>query len=244
MYKRVKPVWRYIFSVFPWKMRINIRRAPAARAPPPSMLLPQRAMSLVAAALLATSSPLLGLAAPGGPPPTPAELSRLSEGLARVDFLLDNWDRVTTVCQTEGSGGALEDRQVVRTQNQDRCKKTPLVVQRFIGASSTLDPLFRADKLMIRAQQLVGDDDQEDYTSAVDNYITKQQISSTMAYTSSWSGIENPNGSVEQVEENLMQAKMEVKNTRETLATVVDLLKIPRAPKFELKSAPSDLLPQ
>lgn len=210
----------------------------ASRLPPPAMFLPpaasQRALSLLAAALIATSAPLPGLAAP---PPTAAELSRLSEGLARVDFLLENWDRVTTVCQSEGSGGELEDRQVVRTQNQDRCKKTPLAVQRFIGASSTLDPLFKADKLMIRAQPLVAEEDQDAYTSAVDAYVTKQQISSTMAYTSSWSGIENPNGSVEQVEENLEQAKMEVKETRATLAAVVDLLHVPRAAKFELKSA-------
>ena len=105
-------------------------------------------------------------------------------------------------------------------------------VQRYIGASSTLDPLFKADKLMIRAQQLVPDEQSEAYTTAVDSYITKQQISSTMAYTSSWSGIENPNGSVDQIEDNLKEAKKEVVETRQVLAEVVQILNIPAAPPY------------
>ena len=85
---------------------------------------------------------------------------------------------------------------------------------------------------MIRAQQLVPDEESEAYTTAVDSYITKQQISSTMAYTSSWSGIENPNGSVEQIDDNLKEAKKEVLETRKVLAEVVDILKIPPAPPY------------
>ena len=149
-----------------------------------------------------------------------------------MQFLLDNWDRLTTKCRAVGSGGELEDAQVMRTQNQDKCTKTPLAVQRYIGASTTLDPLFKADKLMIRAQPLVSDEEQEAYTNAVDNYITKQQMSSTMAYTSSWSGIENPNGSVEQIEENLLESKKEVLATRAAIAEVVELLHLPKQPKW------------
>lgn len=85
---------------------------------------------------------------------------------------------------------------------------------------------------MIRAQPLVADEDSEAYTNAVDQYITKQQISSTMAYTSSWSGIENPNGSVGQIEDNLLEAKNEVTATRDTLRTVIELLKLPAAPRY------------
>lgn len=184
----------------------------------------------VLAALCLATSPLTVLPAAAAPP-TAAELSKLSAGLARVDYLLENWDSLTTVCNGISAGGELEDAQVMRTQNQNKCFKSPLVVQRYIGASSTLDPLFKADKLMIRAQALVSDDNAEAYTDAVDRYITKQQISSTMAYTSSWSGIENPNGSVEQIEDNLLEAKKEVIATRDTLQQVVELLGIaPAAP--------------
>lgn len=121
----------------------------------------------------------------------------------------------------------------MRTQNQNKCFKTPLKVQRYIGASSTLDPLFKAEKIMIKAQPFVKAENQEAYTDAVDAYITKQQMSSTMAYTSSWSGIENPNGSVEQIEENLLEAKKEVIDTKQTLKDIVQLLELPPAPKYK-----------
>jgi len=157
--------------------------------------------------------------------PTQAELTRLPAGLARVDLLLDNWDKITTVCN--GVQDEVESRQVVSTQGERKCSKTPLKVQQYIGASSTKDPLFKADKLMIRAQPLVADEDAERYSDAVDTYITKQQMSSTMAYTSSWSGIENPNGSIQQIEDNLLEAKKEVLELRAAIATVVELLRLP-----------------
>jgi len=203
------------------------------RLPAACSAVAQRGAATLLAAVLLTSSPLRPPAL-AAPPPTTSELSRLSFGLARIDFLLENWDRLTTVCNGVSTGtaaGALEDAQVMRTQNQNRCYKTPLKVQQFIGASSTLDPLFKADKLMIRAQPLVRDENQEAYTTAVDAYITKQQMSSTMAYTSSWSGIENPNGSVEQIEENLLEAKKEVLSLQSSVKTIVGLLELPPAPK-------------
>ena len=194
------------------------------------------AASTFAALLLATSHPA---AIPAAPPPSSLELARLSFGLARINYLLDNWDSLTTVCNGMSAGGDLEDAQIMSTQNQNKCSKTPLVVQKYIGAASTLDPLFRADKLMIRAQPLVPEANQDKYGDAVDAWITKQQMSSTMAYTSSWSGIENPNGSKEQIDEVLLEAKKEVLDTKKTLETVVVLLgdQVPTSPKFNPNDA-------
>lgn len=196
------------------------------------------------AVIFASGGPLLPLPPPAvaaAPQvPTTDELSRLTVGLSRVDFLLDHWDELTTVCT--GLDEQLENKQVMRTQNQNKCYKTPLKVQRYIGASSTKDPLFKADKLMIRAQALIADDKQEQYTDAVDAYITQQQMSSTMAYTSSWSGIENPNGSVQQIEDNLLEAKREVADTQKTLRAIVKLLDLPPCDVACLeKGLPKDL---
>lgn len=191
-------------------------------------LLRPLAAPLCALVLASSSTPLLGQPAPAfAAVPTTEELSRLTVGLSRVDYLLDHWDEITTVCNGVSAGGDLENKQVVRTQNQNTCYKTPLKVQKYIGAASTKDPLFKADKLMIRAQPLVPEQKQTDYTEAVDAYITQQQMSSTMAYTSSWSGIENPNGSVEQIDENLLEAKKEVLDTQKTLQSIVKLLDLP-----------------
>jgi|Transcript_3185 hypothetical protein len=213
-------------------MRISSRSLPlnpARGALSSPMRLPAAASlpaSLFAAVILATSAmPPAALAAST---PTAVELLKIPEGLARIDQLLKNWDTITTVCN--GVQDATEAKQVARTIGEERCTKSPLRVQQYIGASSTLDPLFKAEKLMIRAQPLVAEADQEAYSNAVDSYITQQQMSSTMAYTSSWSGIENPNGSKEQIEENLLEAKKEVLALRDTVSTVVELLHLPPAP--------------
>ena len=150
--------------------------------------------------------------------------------ILRLRRLLADWDKITTVCN--GVPDALEAKQVMTTTGVQKCSKSPLAVQKFIGASSTLDPLFKADKLMIRAQPLVADEDSEKYSDAVDLYITKQQMASTMAYTSSWSGIENPNGSVGQIESNLLEAKKEGEALRGSIATVVELLHLEKAPSL------------
>ena len=54
-------------------------------------------------------------------------------------------------------------------------------------------------------------------------------MSATMAYTSSWSGFENPNGSAEAIDEALLEAKKEVVNTQRTLGNVIKLLDLPPA---------------
>ena len=155
-------------------------------------------------------------------------------GSRAIDYLLDNWDKLTTVCK--GTPDELEAKQNVKIVDGlggTKCSKSPLIVQKFIGAASTLDPLFKADKVMIRAVPLVDPAKADAYNDAVDEYITKQQMSSTMAYTSSWSGIENPNGSDEKIGEALLEAKKEVVALRNSVKSVVDLLDIPPAPPMK-----------
>ena len=211
-------------QLLPIRLDGSLSSSKIMRVPSMHAVVQQRAASLLAAAVIAmTSTPLAPAPALAeGSVPTKAELARLPAGLARIDLLLDNWDKITTVCN--GVQNEVEAKQLMYTTGEQKCSKSPLKVQQYIGASSTLDPLFKADKLMIRAQQLVAEQDAEKYTDAVDRYIAKQQMASTMAYTSSWSGVENPNGSIEQIEDNLLEAKKEVLELRALVATVVDLL--------------------
>ena len=95
--------------------------------------------------------------------------------ILRLHELLADWDKITTVCN--GVPDALEAKQVMTATGVQKCSKSPLAVQKFIGASSTLDPLFKADKLMIRAQPLVADEDSEKYSDAVDLYIARSSRS-------------------------------------------------------------------
>ena len=158
------------------KLPASHLRPTSAAAAPVAAAMRSLGAALLAASVL-SSQPLTpsALAAP----PTAAELSRIAEGLARIDYLLDNWDALTTVCKGYDETAA---KQLTRTTGDSRCTKSPLRVQQFIGAASTLDPLFKADKVMIRAEPLVDPSNADRYANAVDLYITKQQISSTMAY--------------------------------------------------------------
>jgi hypothetical protein len=125
--------------------------------------------------------------------PTPVELERLPKGHARVRYLLDHWDEVTKVCGTAIMSDE-ERKQIVRTEGgggTDACSKTPLRVQEFMGYKSTTDPLYRVDKLMVRAGPLVDLDNSDKYLDAVERYREKADNTSLMAYTSSW-GEANP----------------------------------------------------
>ena len=201
------------------------------RLVPPSFVAAIAALCVAASPLQTGGLVAPALAATGGVP-TPQELGKLSEGLAQVDYLLDHWVEETSICKgpdTEVSD--LQLKQVMRTEGNQGCKADPLVVQQYLGFRSMKSPLFNAAKLMLRAEPLVADSKYDAYTAAVDEWTTKAQMSSTMAYTSSW-GEANPNGGQENVEALLESTKIDVKQSRALLKRVIDILEVPPAPPF------------
>ena len=147
--------------------------------------------ALLQQALLTTSS--VALPALAVTTPSPAELEKLQLGHARVKYLLDHWDEVTKTCGTVIMSDT-ERKQVVRTEGggaTDGCTKTPLRVQEFMGYKSITDPLYKADKLMVRAGSLVDPEDFDAYLDVVERYREKADNTAVMAYTSSW-GEANP----------------------------------------------------
>ena len=168
--------------------------------------------------------------------PSPKELERLQKGHARVRYLLANWDAETEICG-KNIMSDLERKQVVRTDGGGGgvCEKTPLKVQDFLGYKSTEDPLFKADKLMVRAAPLVDPDDFEAYLDIVEKYREKADQGAMMAYTSSW-GEANPNGGKDLIEEYLEDTRAEVQTTEKLLRTVLGYLNLevlPPARRFK-----------
>lgn len=148
-----------------------------------------------AAALLTgvTTAGVVGIQPAAAIVPTPDELERLRKGHARVMYLLDHWNEVTQICGTSIMSDE-ERKQVMRTEGgggTDGCSKTPLRVQEFMGYKSTNDPLYRADKLMVRAGSLVDPDDFDKYLDQVEKWREKADNTALMAYTASW-GEANP----------------------------------------------------
>jgi len=164
--------------------------------------------------------------------PSPEELARLQNGYARVQYLLKNWDDVTSVC-----GKAImsdtERKQVIRTEGggggEGICEKTPLRVQEFMGYKSTTDPLYKADKLMVRAAPLVDPDNFESYLDVVERYREKADQTAMMAYTSSW-GEANPNGGKEVIDDYLDKTKADVVESEKLLKQVLAYLELPQLP--------------
>lgn len=160
------------------------------------------------------------------PVPTTAELKKLQLGHARVQYLLQNWDAITTTCNTKIMSDS-ERKQVIRTEGGGGgvCDKSPLRVQEFIGYKSTEDPLYRAEKLMVRAAQLVDPDSLEDYLTVVEAYRDKADNSAMMAYTSSW-GEANPNGGKETIDTYLVATQNDVMSTEKLLRQVLGFLNL------------------
>jgi hypothetical protein len=160
------------------------------------------------------------------PPPNPSELERLAVGHARVEYLLQHWDELTSVCG-KGVMTDTERKQVVRTEGGGGgfCEKTPLVVQEYMGYKSTRDPLYRADKLMVQAAPLVDNAMLEEYLDVVEKYREKADNVAMMAYTSSW-GEANPNGGKEIVDDYLEKTKIDVQESSKLLKTVLGYLNL------------------
>ena len=158
------------------------------------------------------------------------ELEKLRKGHARVQYLLDHWNEETQVCGKLVMSDQ-ERKQVVRTEGAGSagCEKTPLNVQQFLGFKSTEDPLYRAEKLMVRAAPLVDPDDFENYLEVVEKYKDKADNSAMMAYTSSW-GEANPNGGKEVIDEYLERTKLDVMDSEKYLRQVLTYLKLETLP--------------
>lgn len=175
-------------------------------------------------AIAGTTAVAMGMGEPANAAssvPTAAELERLRKGHARIQYMLQNWEDITQVCKNNSDQAT---KQVVRTDGGDKCEKTPLNVQIYMGYKSTEDPLYKADKLMVRAVPLVKDDfDQADYLEAVENYKEKADNTAMMAYTSSW-GEANPNGGKDVIDDYLEKTRLDVVSSEKSLRLILKYL--------------------
>jgi hypothetical protein len=103
-----------------------------------------------------------------------------------------------------------------------------------MGFKSTQDPLYKADKLMVRATPLVDPDDLDGYLEAVEKYKEKADNTALMAYTSSW-GEANPNGGKEVIDDYLERTKADVVESEKSLRSVLKYLNLTPLPPLEGK---------
>lgn len=146
-------------------------------------------------------------------PQAETDKNKIVQGYKRLSFLLDNWEKETTVCK--------------RNDNPYLgCDRTPEKVMEYLGYKSMNDPLFRADKTMIRLQVLVPDSDKQgnvEFQDAIDTWMEKAEEGNGLAYISSW-GEANPGGGKDRVALFLERSKKDVVEARQCLATIIRVL--------------------
>jgi len=140
---------------------------------------------------------------------------KIYKGYERLNYLLDNWVKETTVC-------GVSDNPYI---SEGGCERTPLKVMDYLGYRNINDPLFRADKTMRRLESLVPPDRVVDYLEAIEKWQEAAEEGNGMAYISSW-GEANPGGGKDRVALFIERAKKNVVDSRDSLATVIDILNI------------------
>ena len=85
--------------------------------------------------------------------------ANILKGYQRLNYLLDNWEKETTVCNTSNNNPYLG------------CDRSPLKVMEYLGYKNTGDPLFKADKAMLRLQQFVPEKFEDEYLEAMDTWV-------------------------------------------------------------------------
>ena len=91
-------------------------------------------------------------------PQEAADKKNIKSGYERLEYLLANWEEMTTICKRN-------DNPYIG------CDRSPEKVMEYLGYKSMEDPLFRADKTLKRLQTLVpesNDADQDDFQNALD----------------------------------------------------------------------------
>jgi len=138
---------------------------------------------------------------------------KIVKGFKRLDYLVANWDKETTVC---GKG---QDNPYLG------CERTPEKVMEYLGFKSMDDPLFRADKTLMRLQTVVPSEYEGDFIDAMEVYNEKSEEGSGIAFVSSW-GEANPGGGKDRVAVFIERSKKDVIDSRDSLETIIRVLNL------------------
>jgi len=169
-------------------------------------ILSQTTAAIFSLATATTAIPSAALAYPE----EKKDKENIVKGYKRLQYLLDNWEKETTVCG--------------RTDNPYiGCERTPEKVMVYLGYKSMNDPLFKADKTMFRLQALVSPDDEIEYMEAMEMFNEKAEEASNTAFISSW-GEANPGGGKDRIDMFIERSRKQLETAKNSLGTVIGIL--------------------
>ena len=162
--------------------------------------------AVIAAVATGVLSPLEANATPQ------TDQDNLVKGYKRLQYLLDNWQKETTICG--------------RTDNPYiGCERTPEKVMEYLGFKSMNDPLFRADKTMFRLRSMVPADEEDNYIEAMELFSEMAEAASNTAFISSW-GESNPGGGKDRVDMFIERSRKQVEVAKDSLGSAIKILGI------------------
>jgi hypothetical protein len=174
----------------------------------------RRDMFVKSALATVSSSVISVLGNPGialaGAPPTKDELARIKTGHDQIVYLLENFEKETTVCRENGG----------------ECKRDADPVRRYLGLRSTKDPLFQIEKVFDKVKYMdIDPDNIETFFEAAEEWNTAVNMSNSMAFISQF-GEYNPGGGKDEVLKYLEEAKIQVINAEKSLSKIMTCLEI------------------
>ncbi|KAL7542004.1 hypothetical protein ACHAXR_011418 [Thalassiosira sp. AJA248-18] len=140
-------------------------------------------------------------------PPTPEEIERIKVGYKNIQYLLENWEKETTVCRENGG----------------ECKRDADAVRKYLGLRYTTDPLFQIEKVFakVRFMEDIDPDKLDSFFEAAEDWNSAMSMSNSMAFISQF-GEYNPGGGKDEVLKYLNEAEIQVKLAEKSLKVVLD----------------------
>lgn len=141
--------------------------------------------------------------------PTADELKKIKVGYENICYLLDNFDKETTICRENGG----------------ECKRDAEPVRRYLGLRSTTDPLFQIEKVFNKVKYMddVDPDLLEAFFEATEEWNTAVNMSNSMAFISQF-GEYNPGGGKDEVLKYLEESKKQVILAKKSLKTIMETI--------------------
>lgn len=141
--------------------------------------------------------------------PTKEELQKIKDGYEGICYLLDNFEKETTICRENGG----------------ECKRDAEPVRRYLGLRSTIDPLFQIEKVFAKVKYMddIDPDMLESFFEATEEWNTAVNMSNSMAFISQF-GEYNPGGGKDEVLKYLEESKKQVILAKKSLKTIMDTI--------------------
>ena len=143
--------------------------------------------------------------------PTLDELRRIQDGYRNITYLLNNFEKETTVCRENGG----------------ECKRDADAVRRVLGLRSTKDVMFQIEKVFAKVKYMddIDFDKLETFFQATEDWNTAVNMSNSMAFISQF-GEYNPGGGKDEVQKYLDESKKQVVLAQQALKDILSVLNL------------------